>query len=242
MRQYNNVADSLALPRHETGLKQSDRTSAPGEREAGWLSRATGLLAALAACAICIVRKQPWYTVSAWTALTGLVSASVTWFLLSWLFVGLRVWLWAKESRTGCDLDGDGVVGKPPPSPARHEITVNIEEALVSGRKRVDRCVLFSPDSRPSGLAFYAAALIRQDKTRAAFSYAGGKHVNGAQFYGYTPKEFEDLEREARRAGLVYRENKYHEYEITPRGHVVLDRVAEKELAEIQLSPTPESV
>jgi len=216
------------------------RSLTPDRELAAWLSHATAMAATLVALGITIRQHQTWYAALLWTLLASATADATVYFVLSWLFGLLRVTLWLRLSRNAHAEPPETEEPEPRSSPYRREITVNIEEATGNGTKRTDRCRLFSPESRPSGLAFYAAALVREDeKTRAAFSYAGGKHVNGARFYGYTPNEFDDLEKEAKRAGLVEREYKNRPYELTERGQFVFARVAREELAEIQLSPAP---
>jgi len=208
------------------------RPTEASRRQASWLAQATGFTVGFIIAIACLVTEKPWDMALLWIAVAGLGSASIVFLVLSWLFVLLRLRRWSREGQEEQGLGGDQTTNQR--ASTRREITVNVEE-----KGRIDRCLLFSPESRPAGLAFYAAALIRDDDTRAAFSYSGGKHINGAQFYGYNPTEFEELEKEAKRAGLVHRQYKNQPYILTERGRVVLKRVAEREMSEIQLSPTP---
>ena len=126
--------------------------------------------------------------------------------------------------------------------PAREELDVRItDETGDPEQPDVAMCLLFSPAGHPENLARYARALLSTDATRAAFSYAGGKHINGAKFYMYTPDEFEELETEAKRAGLVKRERSNQPYKLTDRGRFVFARVAERNLESASVSPTPEA-
>jgi hypothetical protein len=121
----------------------------------------------------------------------------------------------------------------------RETLHVIIEDLTQDTGPIREMCDLFSPAGHPGNLARYAAALIRDNGTRAAFSYAGGKHVNGAQFYGYTPNEFDELEPEVVRAGLVSRVRKNQPYQVTPRGEFTFARIAARGLGQASLSPTP---
>jgi hypothetical protein len=130
----------------------------------------------------------------------------------------------------------------PQPQAIREQLDVVVTDERDEAHVRhfQKRFTLFSPEGKPDGLYRYAAALIRDDDTRAAFSYAGGKHINGAQFYGYTPSEFDDMESAALGAGLVERERKNLPYELTERGRAVFTRVANRQLKQTTLSPTPD--
>jgi len=238
---FDAIAERVDLsPPAPRTISTETRSLTPDRELAAWLSHATAMAAALVALGITIRQHQTWYAVLLWTLLAGATADAAIYFVLSWLFGLLRVTLWLRLARNERATPPEAREPDPRSSPSRREITVNIEEKTSDGKKRIDRCVLFSPETRPAGLAFYAAALIREDEdTRATFSYAGGRHVNGAQFYGYTPKEFDELEKEAMRAGLVEREYKNRPYELTERGQFVFTRVAREELAEIQLSPAP---
>lgn len=122
--------------------------------------------------------------------------------------------------------------------PDREELDVRIEDCTGDPEQPdLAMCLLFSPAGHPGMLARYAAALIRTDGSRAAFSHAGGKHINGARFYMYTPDEFEELEIEAVRAGLVERERSNQPYKLTDRGRFTFARVAEKQLSSASLAP-----
>ena len=122
--------------------------------------------------------------------------------------------------------------------PAREELNVRIEDRTGDPEQPdLAMCLLFSPAGHPGMLARYAAALVRTDGSRAAFSHAGGKHINGARFYMYTPDEFEELEIEAVRAGLVERERSNQPYKLTDRGRFTFARVAEKQLSSASLAP-----
>ncbi len=123
-------------------------------------------------------------------------------------------------------------------TPAREELDVRIEDCTDDPEQPdIAMCLLFSPAGHPGNLARYARALLSTDATRAAFSHAGGKHINGATFYSYTPDEFEQLEIEAVRAGLVGRERGNQPYKLTDRGQFTFARVAERELESVTLSP-----
>ena len=140
-----------------------------------------------------------------------------------------RMQLWDEEQR---DVDR-----MPPGSPTSQGVSIHREplEVIVkdeNGNRQM--CQLAAPERNPMGLAHYASALTREDRTtRATFSYPGGKHVNGAKDYGYSPTEFEELQAEAVRAKLFERELENQPYELTERGWLVLRRVAQREMQEV---------
>jgi hypothetical protein len=171
----------------------------------------------------------PWYTpLVVWPTVAG-----GAWFVTS---ISAHKLLMLVEEFVGQDIDGNGQIGN-----EREEIDVNVHDHAPDDRRLAQqvRCTLFSPAGKPGNLARYAAALLRDDGSRAAFSYAGGKKVNGAKFYGYTLKEFDELKRIAVGAGLVEREYENQPYTITDRGKAVFGRVARRGLSETTLSPIP---
>jgi hypothetical protein len=189
-----------------------------------------GCAALLSIAPTVLIKVLPWYT-----PLVVLPTvAGSAWFVTSKAARGL---LMLVEEFTGQDIDGDHQVGN------REEIDVTVHDKTPDDRRlpKLVRLTLFSPAKHPGNLARYAAALVREEGTRATFSHAGGKNVNGAKVYGYTKREFEELERVAAKAGLVEREHKNQSYDITERGEAVFGRVARRGLSETTVSPIPQA-
>ena len=124
--------------------------------------------------------------------------------------------------------------------PEREEIAVTITDQTTQPRPEIKMCVLFSPADHPGMLARFAGALVRKDAaTRAAFSFEGGKNHAGARYYRYTRKEYEELEVECRRAGLIEREKKNQPSKITVRGAFTFYRLGKMGTGHTELAPSP---
>ena len=240
---YNSEAVAILpnarpMPDLASGESATIRTPVRAQTvESDWLvpvlqALTTGAFGALlSALPTALIEALPWYTpLAVWSTVAG-----GAWFLTSKSARGL---LMLVEEFTGQDIDGDGEIGN-----EREEISVNVHDRAPDDHRLAQdvRCTLFSPAGKPGNLARYAAALMRDNETRATFSYAGGKQVNGAKFYGYTPAEFTEIERVAVAAKLAERERKNQPYEFTDRGRAVFGRVARRGLSETTLSPIPQA-
>ncbi len=184
------------------------------------LAAVSGALAGLSVVPICIALKTKWY----WPAIIWLGSTTIVWGIKVIDFFDDTKAV-TSENQMDRDLEPKAPIVQPP--------AANIVVKSSNGKAQ-KRARLQAPASNHAGLWQYADALVRET---AALSYEGGRHVNGAQAFGYTPAEFDgrpDAWRPtAITGGLVEPDpHKSKGYRLTDDGRRALEQVARHQLGE----------
>ena len=216
-------------------LGQSEDTSplSPGEtrrstlyhqwsKDDVWVS---GLIAVLSGVAVgipgtifCIAAKTEWY----WPLLTWTVPPVIMW--------GLKVKDFFDNDRAITSVQ----IHERPLEPAPIVVEPPSAEVVINSGRTQKRAKLKAPTSDHAGLWSYAEALVCDI---AAPSYEGGKNINGAKDYGYTPAEFDKgpgTWRPAAIAGGIIEDDPHKSkgYRLTVDGRRALAVVAEHRLGE----------
>ena len=183
-------------------------------------SAVSSALIGVASVPVCVALEAKWF----WPVCIWLGSGALAWFIASKDFLddGKLITSWQTLDR---DLEPKAPIVQPP--------AANIVVSSAGGKAQ-RRARLLAPASNHNGLWQYADALVRET---AALSYEGGRHVNGAQAFGYTPAEFDgrpDAWRPtAITGGLVEPDpHKSKGYRLTTAGRRAFERVAEHQLGE----------